>query len=36
MKTLEKLKTNKLLTNNDSYNSINKLKISLDIQEKIT
>ena len=32
---LKKLKTNKLLTDDDSYNSINKLKISLGIQEKI-
>ena len=32
---LEKLKNNKLLTNVDSYNSINKLKINLGIQEKL-
>ena len=31
---LEKLKNNKLLTNNEFYNSIKSLKISLDIQEK--
>ena len=31
---LEKLKNNKLLTNNKFYNSIKSLKISLDIQEK--
>ena len=30
---LEKLKNNKLLTNNKFYNSINNLKIGLDIQE---
>ena len=31
---LEKLKNNKLLTNNEFYNSIKSLKISLDIQQK--
>ena len=31
---LEKLKNNKLLTNNEFYNSIKSLKISLDIQKK--
>ena len=32
---LKKLKSNKLLTNIDSYNSINKLKISLGIQQNL-